>query len=98
MNLYHSEVEAIDGLHQKGFIYDFQFDGIDLLWVQGKLSVKAGNFMMLEAHEFTDEGKEETAFAIYGVLAIEHNLKGILIDHFVQPSPVFCNRLLNQYV
>jgi hypothetical protein len=85
MNLHHSEVEAVVGLHQKGFIHDFQFNGTNLLWIQEKISIKAGDFSMLEVHEFSDNGKDQNVSVIYGVLATEHNIKGILIDHFIRP-------------
>jgi hypothetical protein len=84
MNRYHSEVEAVVGLHQKGFVHDFQFDGTDLLWVQEKISIERDSFRMLEVYVFSDKGNEESVSAIYGVLAMEHNIRGILIDHYMR--------------
>ena len=47
---------AIIDLHERGYFEDFQLLGNDLFWSQGKKTIRAGEFAILEEHIITDVG------------------------------------------
>ncbi len=74
--------EVIEDLHEKGYTNDFQLVGNDLLWVQKKIFIRAGDFSILECHRFCGGSRDEAGLVIFGVLALYRNVKGILINHY----------------
>jgi hypothetical protein len=46
-------LDAIDNMHRKGFICDFQLTGNGLLWVQEKINIRDGDFCISEYHTFS---------------------------------------------
>lgn len=80
MKKYTNRADAIDDLHRQGFTNDFQLVGNDLLWVQGKIFIRAGEFSILEYFKIKDAKNNE--LLVFGILAPYHNIKGILLDHY----------------
>jgi hypothetical protein len=73
--------DAVSELHKRGFTDDFQLLGNVLLWVQGKVLIKSGEFAILECHTVCGTKKRRKGFNVYGIVAPFHNSKGILISH-----------------
>jgi hypothetical protein len=82
MKIYLTEQDAIYGLHRNGYTDDFQIAGNNLLWVQEKVFVCAGDFVIDECHQFTDHSRKGEGIIVLGVVAPCHNIKGILIRHY----------------
>jgi hypothetical protein len=74
--------DAINSLHQKGFENDFQLLGNNLFWIQGNLFIRAGEFSILEYHEIHRSKNNIDEIAAFGIIALYHNIKGILIHHY----------------
>lgn len=73
--------EAIIDLHERGYSEDFHLTGNSLLWLQGKIKMGTGDFYITEYHLFVDANPFRNSLAIFGVVAIYQELKGILIYH-----------------
>jgi hypothetical protein len=78
---YENTQQAITDLHHRGFVYDFQFDGKNIIWVQEKLSIPEGNYAVIQRHDFTGPGHGEPGLSILAIAAFDHSVKGILMDH-----------------
>jgi osmotically inducible protein OsmC len=50
---YGTTQQVITELHHKGFVYDFQFDGKNIIWVQEKLSITEGNYTVIQRYDFS---------------------------------------------
>ena len=87
MNIYLTELDAICGLHQTGYIYDFHLSGNDLLWVQEKLHVRVGEFAIRECHQFCSRTQKSRRTIVFGIVALYYNIKGILIKHYSYNAP-----------
>lgn len=81
MKIYSNGPDAIYDLHRKGFSNDFQLFGNDLLWVQEKVSIKAGEFAILEYYKIAGSKYNKNELIVFGIIALYHNIKGILIIH-----------------
>jgi hypothetical protein len=86
MKIYLTKQDAVYGLHKSGYTHDFQIAGNDLLWVQEKIFVRAGDFIIDEYHQFTDRFQKGAGIIIFGVVAPHHNVKGILLRHYTANS------------
>src|SRR5688500_8857611 len=73
--------DVISRLHEKGFANDFQMVGNDLFWVQENIVIRAGEFSILEYYEVIGAKDDFNEFFVFGIVAIYHNIKGILINH-----------------
>jgi hypothetical protein len=82
MKTYSNKTDAISDLHRQGFTNDFQLIGNDLLWVQGKSFIRAGEFSILEYIEISDFKNIMNEFIVFGIIAPYHNIKGILLNHY----------------
>ena len=82
MKIYSNRTDAINDLHKQGFTNDFQLVGNDLLWVQGKLFIRAGEFSILEYFKISNSKNDMNGFVVFGIVALYHNIKGILLDHY----------------
>lgn len=102
MKLYLTKQAAICGLHERGYYYDFQIMGNDLYWVQEKLFVRAEEFTIKEYYQFTDRSKNGTGIIIFGIAALYHNVKGILIRRYFNNSlktpPVVLKKLGDLFI
>jgi len=81
MKIYSNGPDAIYDLHKKGFSNDFQIFGNDLLWVQENVSIRAGEFAILEYHKISGSNSDKNELTVFGIIAFYHNIKGILIRH-----------------
>ncbi len=98
MKIYLTEQDAICGMHEKGFIHDFQIIGNDLFWIQEQLFVRAGDFTIKECHQFNDLSQKGAGLIIFGIVALYHDAKGILIRHYsknCQKNPPVILKKLN---
>lgn len=86
MKMYQTKQDAVYGLHQNGYTHDFQIAGNDLLLLQEKILVRAGDFIIDECHQFTDHSQKGTSMIVFGIAAPYHNVKGILIRHYTRNS------------
>ena len=82
MKNYLTGSDAVDKLHKNGFTNDFQLYGNDLLWVQEKLFIRAGEFSILEYHKIYQPGAGKEELIIFGIVAPYHNIRGILLNHY----------------
>jgi hypothetical protein len=82
MSVYLNAKDAIYGLHKKGYVFDFSLAGNDLLWVQEKQLVRAGDFIITEYYLFSRRQQSKNGLIIFGVHDLSTNLKGILIRHY----------------
>lgn len=102
MEIYLTAPDAVFDLHKKGFSHDFQISGNDLMWVQEKFLLRAGEFAIKEWHQFKDSSRKETGIIILGVVAVCHNVKGILIKHYSGRSlklpPVLLKKLNDLFI
>ena len=79
MKIYPNGPEAVYELHRKGFSNDFQISGNDLLWVQENVSIRAGEFSILEYYKISGSKYDKNELFVFGIIALFHNIKGILI-------------------
>ncbi|QNA45903.1 hypothetical protein [Lacibacter sediminis] len=86
MKIYYTVKDAVCDLHEKGFTHDFQISGNDLLWVQQQCFVRTGDFSIKEYHQFRDRSEKGAGIIVFGVVALYHNVKGILIRHYSTKS------------
>ena len=88
MKVRSNKIDAIVDLHRRGFTNDFQLFGNDLLWVQESL-VRVGDFAIVRYQKIDD-------LIVCGIIALHHNIKGILLRHcknFSDVSPVLIKKL-----
>ena len=71
--------DAVTALHNSGFTDDFQLVGNDLLWVQGKIIIRKGEFVIVECHIISEPKKKFKEIVVYGIVAPFHCTKGILL-------------------
>ena len=81
MKIYSNGPDAIYDLHRKGFTNDFQLSGNDLLLVHENVSIRAGEFAILEYHKIPGSINDKNELHVFGIIALYHNIKGILITH-----------------
>jgi|SRR5450432_2263327 hypothetical protein len=97
MKHYTTQQEAIIDLHQRGFTSDFHLFGNDLLWIQEKIFVRAGEFSILESHRIDGTTKNGAGIVLFGILIFSYGVKGILINHYTsyttQTPPVILKKL-----
>ena len=102
MKIYMTKQDAIFGLHQNGYTYDFQISGNDLLWVQKKIFIRAGDFFINECHHFIDASQKQKGMIILGVVAPYYGTKGIVIRHYASNTlrvpPVVLKKLKDMLV
>ena len=101
MNIYLTEQEAIDDLHKKGYDNDFHLFGNDLLWIQKKIFIRPGNFSIVECHRFRNPTKEGKETIVFGIIAISHAAKGIMLNDYsnytMRTPPVIVSKLAEMY-
>ena len=96
MEKYVSVHDTIIDMHERGYSQDFKLSGNDLLWLQEKIFVRAGEFSIIEFHTFHVPYTQDAGSIIYGILALYYDVKGILIyntGHPVPASPVLIKKL-----
>lgn len=97
MKIYLTKYDAIYGLHKSGYTHDFQIAGNDLLWVQEKIFLDAGNFVIDQYHKFSDDEIEGRGIIVFGVVAAFDAVKGILIRHYkrggLKVPPAKCRKI-----
>ncbi len=89
MKVCSNSVDVIVDLHKRGFTNDFQLFGNDLLWVQESLVIRVGEFAITRYQRVDDP-------IVCGIIALHHNIKGILLRHcknFSDVSPVLLKKL-----
>jgi hypothetical protein len=92
--------DIISHLHEKGFANDFQMVGNDLFWVQENILIRAGEFSILEYHKVAGPKNHLDEFFVFGVIALYHNVKGILINHESGrscPTPPVIRKKINEH-
>ena len=82
MKMYSNATDAISDLHMQGFTSDFHLSGNDLLWVQGGFLNRAGEFAIVRYFKIEDTKNSINKLAVFGVIALHHSIKGILLNHF----------------
>ena len=81
MKHYTSAAAAISDMHERGFTSDFQLFGNDLLWVQEKKFIRAGDFAIIECHHFWNPASYQFDLVLYGIIATHYNMRGILFQN-----------------
>jgi hypothetical protein len=97
MKRYTDSAELIIDLHQKGFTQDFQLKGNDLYWLNENRQVNIGEFIVVEFHKIIDDNGQYSRSIVLGIVALHHDIKGILLrrcksQSFVLP-PVLLKKL-----
>jgi hypothetical protein len=54
MKVYLNKIEAVIGLHERGFAEDFELFGTDLLWVQKKIFLRPRDYKITEVYRFPE--------------------------------------------
>jgi hypothetical protein len=80
MKVYQNKIEAIIGLHERGFIEDFELFGNDLLWVQKKIFLRPSDYKITEVYRFPELSADDKV--IFGVISNKYYAKGILLNHY----------------
>ena len=97
MKMYSNATDAISDLHMQGFTSDFHLSGNDLLWVQEGFLIRAGEFAIVRHYKIEEAKNRMNKLAVFGVIALYHNIKGILLNHFKDYSertpPVLVKKL-----
>jgi len=89
MKICSTGADAVNELHRKGFVHDFKLCGNDLLWIQEGFFLRPGAFTILEYHIIpAHEDKNTGGLVVFGIMALHHNIKGILINHFKTNSTI----------
>jgi hypothetical protein len=99
MKIYSNGREAICDLHERGYTNDFQLVGNDLLWLQEKFFIRAGEFSITECYRFCNPLQNEPELVVFGVIALFYNAKGILINHYTSytlTTPPVIEKKLNE--
>src|SRR5215510_4917866 len=90
MKSYSNKADAIADLHEQGFTNDFRLSGNDLLWIQERVLIRVGEFVIVEYHKIEES-------VIFGIIALHHNIKGIVLsrtkDRQNDMSPVLKKKL-----
>jgi len=73
MKIYSNTADVIYDLHKQGFTNDFCIVGNDLLWIQENLFIRMGEFVIVEYHRIEES-------IVFGIIALHHNIKGILLN------------------
>jgi hypothetical protein len=98
MKTYSRSVDAIFDLQKKGFVNDFHLSGNDLFWVQEHLLIRVGEFAIAECYKVGKSKNRTSQSMVFGIVALHHNIKGILISHLKaylrgMPPPVLVKKL-----
>lgn len=90
MKTYSNKTDAVCDLAGRGFTNDFHLSGNDLLWIQENISIRLGEFVIVEYYEIGES-------IVFGIIALHHNIKGILISRSKSDSknmpPVLAKKL-----
>ncbi|HEU5168257.1 MAG TPA: hypothetical protein VFU29_22080 [Chitinophagaceae bacterium] len=90
MKIYSNKTDVICDLHKQGFTDDFQLVGNDLLWIQENVFIRVGEFAITEYYKIGES-------IVFGIVALHHNIKGILLSPFKKNSntmaPVLIKKL-----
>lgn len=73
---------AIISLKENGYCQDFILFGEYLLWVQEKVFIPETDFSILECHQFGHPGDNDEDFVVFGIVALNESIKGILLNHY----------------
>ncbi|MEP7377300.1 MAG: hypothetical protein ABI675_28110 [Chitinophagaceae bacterium] len=82
MKTYSKSTDAISHLQRHGFTNDFQLSGNDLLWLEDSLAIRVGEFMITEYYRIRKSKNNLHDIFVFGVIALHHNIKGILLSRF----------------
>lgn len=82
MKKYLTKAEAIIDMNDRGYTTDFKLVRNDLFWVQGKFSIRAGDFSVTGYHHFSDSSGRTRGLIVFGIITFNHNLRGILINDY----------------
>ena len=82
MIIYLTKTQAVISMHERGFIDDFQLFGDNLLWVQHKIFIRPADFIIIEYHRFSRSFKKGSDDILFGVVIINTQVKGILLNHY----------------
>ena len=90
MKAYSNKTDAIYDLHKQGFTTDFHIAGNDLLCIQENLFIRMGEFVIVEYYKIEES-------LVFGIIALHHNIKGILLskskNYSKDISPVLVKKL-----
>jgi hypothetical protein len=90
MKAYSNKTDAIYDLHKQGFTTDFHIAGNDLLCIQENLFIRMGEFVIVEYYKIEES-------LVFGIIALHHNIKGILLskskNYSKNISPVLVKKL-----
>jgi hypothetical protein len=90
MKSYLNKTDVIIDLHRQGFTDDFKLVGNDLLWIQENIFIRVGEFAIAEYYKIEES-------IVFGIVALHHNTKGILLSRIKTDSnsmaPVLLKKL-----
>jgi hypothetical protein len=76
--------------------------GHDLLWIQKKIFVRAGEFSIIECHRFERCPQSNTDIVIFGILTLAYHAKVILLNHYssytTKTPPVILKKLKESWL
>jgi hypothetical protein len=96
MAQYTTASAALFDLAQRGYSGDFKLVGNELMWVQGNVFLRMGEFSIAEFHRFWNPSIKSQNLILFAITALHYNLRGVLI--FYSPisgctSPVILKKI-----
>lgn len=84
MTTYLNKSAAIIDLHERGFTEDFALIDGNILWIQGKVFIGAGEYKVVECHRFFD--RNGAVSVIFCLLTNRMSVCGILMNHYTNAT------------
>ena len=81
-NTYHSKTEAIIGLQERGYDFDFILKNECIDCVQGSQPICPDDFEIIEAYHFDGKNRMCDNYVIYAITLINNDMKGILMTSY----------------
>ena len=79
---YETLSEALNDLHKRGFIYDFNIDGNCIFCADNKIKINPEEFEISEYYRFEGDSDPADNSVVYAISSDKHNLKGVLVNGY----------------
>jgi hypothetical protein len=82
MQSYNTLSEAIDGLIQRGYTYDFNIDRDCIVCDKHSIQLQPEDFTIDEVHRFEGDSNPDDESVLYGISSARYGLKGYLVNAY----------------
>jgi hypothetical protein len=97
---YHTIIDAISDLQERGFFLDFSLIGNQLFCAQEKCYFGAEEFDVLEMYTFHIDGHTRDETVVYAIESFSRPLKGILLNSgypILTSVPIILSRKIRKF-